>query len=116
MATEAAAGGRTIGRGRGCGGRGGRGGRGIRSLGSPPPPLAISLADVASMGTSSERAHMAESTVGGETTCVVCFFNPKTHLAAPCGHQCACGPCSEKMTSCPYCRADIMMWIQVRVA
>ena len=24
--------------------------------------------------------------IGGETTCIVCFVNLKTHLAAPCGH------------------------------
>ena len=36
--------------------------------------------------------HAPESTIGGTTTCIVCFTNPKTHLAAPCGQQCACGP------------------------
>ena len=61
------------------------------------------------------RANVPESTLGGETTCIVCFANPKSHLAAPCGHVCACGPCSEQMKTCPYCRADVAMWIKAHV-
>ena len=57
-----------------------------------------------------------ESTIGGTTTCIVCFTDPKSHLAAPCGHQCVCGPCSAKIDRCPICRQPVSMWIQVRVA
>ncbi|EOD19106.1 hypothetical protein EMIHUDRAFT_243276 [Emiliania huxleyi CCMP1516] len=32
-----------------------------------------------------------ESTMGGETTCIICFTDPKSHIATPCGHVCACG-------------------------
>ena len=79
----------------------------------PPPPAAVSLANVSfDIG----RAEVAESTIGGETTCIVCFTNPKTHLAAPCGHQCACAECSAKMHECPVCRTPVQMWMQVRVA
>lgn len=56
-----------------------------------------------------------ESTIGGQTTCIVCFTNPKTHLAAPCGHQCACGTCAAKMNQCPYCREPVAMWVQQRM-
>ncbi|EOD34430.1 hypothetical protein EMIHUDRAFT_228601 [Emiliania huxleyi CCMP1516] len=27
-----------------------------------------------------------ESTMGGETTCIICFTDPKSHIATPCGH------------------------------
>ncbi|EOD26857.1 hypothetical protein EMIHUDRAFT_236410 [Emiliania huxleyi CCMP1516] len=62
------------------------------------------------------RPTVPGSTLGGETTCSVCFTNPKSHVAAPCGHQCACGPCSARMESCPICRAPVLMWMQLRVA
>ena len=61
------------------------------------------------------RANVPESTLGGETTCIVCFANPKTHIAFPCGHMCACALCSEKMKECPYCRAEVVGWMPVRV-
>jgi hypothetical protein len=111
---------------RGRGGRGGRGGRaGRRGVGTmvassaepsdptpPPPPTAISLA-CASLDL--RRPEVTESSVGGQATCIVCFTNPKSHLAFPCGHQCSCGPCSERMTTCPYCRQPVIGWTQARV-
>ena len=57
-----------------------------------------------------------ESTIGGQMTCIVCFVNPKSHAAVPCGHQCACGDCSAKMKECPICRNPAQMWMHVRVA
>ena len=36
---------------------------------------------------------------------IVCFANPKSHLAVPCGHQCACGDCSAQMRECTVCRS-----------
>ena len=54
-----------------------------------------------------------ESSVGGDTTCIVCFASPKTHLAAPCAHQCVCGPCAAKLQRCPYCRTDVKMWVEL---
>ena len=51
-----------------------------------------------------------ESTLGGETTCIVCMANPKTHLAAPCGHHCACDVCADQMKHCPICRQAVAMW------
>ena len=78
----------------------------------PPPSIAVPLA-AAEFETG--RAAVAESTIGGETTCIVCFTNPKTHLAVPCGHQCACEQCSARMANCPYCRAPASMWIRHRL-
>ncbi|EOD04340.1 hypothetical protein EMIHUDRAFT_221114, partial [Emiliania huxleyi CCMP1516] len=81
---------------------------------SDPPPTeeqpvaALSLAD-ANFDTG--RAAVPESTLGGETTCIVCFTRPKDHVAIPCGHQCACGDCSAKMEQCPICRQPVLMWM-----
>ncbi|EOD10428.1 hypothetical protein EMIHUDRAFT_452666 [Emiliania huxleyi CCMP1516] len=65
------------------------------------PAVAVSLANAA---FDTGRPAAPESTLGGDTTCIVCFTNPKTHIAAPCGHLSACGACSAKMEQCPYCR------------
>ena len=75
-------------------------------------PAAVSLAD-ARFDTG--RRMVPESTMGGETTCIVCFTNPKTHLAVPCSHQCACRACSARMERCPYCRAQVERWLEVRM-
>ena len=64
-------------------------------------------------GAGASRGGGASST-GGETTCIVCFTNPKTHAAAPCGHLCACSDCSKRMSECPYCRGTAVMWMTVR--
>ena len=119
--------------GSGHGRRGGRGGRGndsdeasssaavvsqlasgvgghAEAAASPQPVL--TLADA---GDITGRNAVPESTVGGETTCIVCMVNPKSHLAVPCGHQCACGTCAEQMQHCPYCRAPVQQWVQQRL-
>ena len=81
--------------------------------GEPQPAAAtVSLAD-ADFDTG--RAVVPESTLGGETTCIVCFTRPKTHIAVPCGHQCACGACADRMRECPYCREPVMMWMLQRL-
>ena len=80
---------------------------------SPPPTAVTSLADAQ---FSTGRPEPPESTIGGQSTCIICFTNPKTHLAAPCGHQCACADCSAQMHECPVCRTPVQMWMQVRVA
>ena len=76
------------------------------------PVAALSLAD-ANFDTG--RAAVPESTMGGESTCIVCFTRPKTHVAGPCGHQCVCGPCSDRLQLCPYCREPVVMWIATRI-
>ena len=43
------------------------------------------------------HARVQPSSLGGATTCIVCFARPKTHLAAPCGHQSVCSTCGERM-------------------
>ena len=79
----------------------------------PPSPPVVSLA---SAQFDTGRREVAESTIGGQTTCIVCFVNPKSHAAVPCGHQCACGDCSAHMRECPVCRDPVREWMQVRVA
>ena len=85
------------------------------ALGMPPPPPAavMSLAD-AQFNTG--RPEVPESTIGGQSTCIHCFTNPKSHVAVPCGHQCACGSCSAQMQDCPVCRTPVQTWVHVRVA
>ena len=80
---------------------------------APPSSAVTSLADAQ---FSTGRPEPPESTIGGQSTCIICFTNPKTHLAAPCGHQCACADCSAQMHECPVCRTPVQMWMQVRVA
>ncbi|EOD04850.1 hypothetical protein EMIHUDRAFT_220633 [Emiliania huxleyi CCMP1516] len=77
-------------------------------LSEEQPVAALSLAD-ANFDTG--RAAVPESTLGGETTCTVCFTRPKDHVAIPCGHQCACADCSAKMEQCPICRQSVLMWM-----
>jgi hypothetical protein len=90
-----------------------------RSLGSAESAAAsapgAAFRSLAEVGDLTGRHAVPESSIGGETTCIVCFVNPKTHLAAPCGHQCACGPCSKLMQVCPYCRAPVQLWVQHRL-
>ena len=70
----------------------------------------LTLADVGDI-----TGRVPESSLGGESTCIVCMAHPKTHLAVPCGHQCACGTCAERMQQCPYCRVQVQLWIQQRM-
>ena len=53
--------------------------------------------------------------MGGETTCIICFANPKSHLAVPCGHQSVCGTCAAKLTKCPYCTQKVREWVHARI-
>ena len=122
--------------GRGGRGRGeGRGGRGVRG-GTSSSTACVAAIQVAEAATGSEVAaassqpnhlplaevgditggnNVPESTLGGEATCIVCFARPKTHLAVPCGHQCACDACAGQMQACPYCRAPVQLWVQQRM-
>jgi hypothetical protein len=47
-----------------------------------------------------------------EDQCVLCLDAPKDHVIIPCGHQCVCEACAEKLKKarnplCPFCRAPI---------
>jgi hypothetical protein len=79
------------------------------SLSSPPVPVD------ASASTLADAVEPPESTIGGETTCIICMTNPKTHLAAPCGHHCVCGTCAAELQLCPYCRQPAIMWVVHRL-
>ena len=79
----------------------------------PPPPTTVtSLAD-AQFDTG--RPEVPE-TIGGQTTCIICFVSPKSHAAVPCGHRSACGDCSAQMQECPVCRGPVQTWVHVRDA
>ncbi|XP_055339440.1 E3 ubiquitin-protein ligase LRSAM1-like [Paramacrobiotus metropolitanus] len=43
-----------------------------------------------------------------ETICSVCMERPSTEIFLPCGHICCCKVCSEPLTECPLCRAEIV--------
>ena len=70
---------------------------------------------LAEVGDITGGNNVPESSLGGETTCIVCMAHPKSHLAVPCGHQCACGACAGQMQACPYCRAPVQQWVQQRM-
>jgi hypothetical protein len=44
--------------------------------------------------------------------CVLCLDAESSHILAPCGHMCVCGPCAfqlaEAKASCPLCRQSIV--------
>jgi hypothetical protein len=73
---------------------------------------ALTLADV---GNLTGREDVPESSIGGQTTCIVCMTGLKSHLAVPCGHQSVCATCSAKMQECPYCRQPVQLWVQQRM-
>jgi hypothetical protein len=55
-----------------------------------------------------------------ETQCVVCMDAPKDHILVPCGHQCVCEACAEKLMKarsalCPFCRTPISTTVKVFV-
>ena len=64
------------------------------------------------------RGVLPESTVGGTTTCSLCFVGDKDHLAVPCGHLCACMSCARDLEGtsapCPICRQCVNTWVRVR--
>ena len=79
-------------------------------------PSSLPVMSLAAAQFDTGRRAVPESTIGGQTTCIVCFVNPKSHAAVPCGHQCACGDCAALMRDCPVCRNPALQWMQVRVA
>ena len=76
-----------------------------------PQPV-LTLAEV---GDITGRDDVPESTIGGQTTCIVCMVGAKSHLAVPCGHQSVCGSCSAQIKECPYCREPVQVWVQARI-
>lgn len=100
----------------------------LRVLGDPEPTEHTETAQVAEMPTVTAPTAAAlglpsmvddTSTLGGGTTCSICFMGTKSHVAVPCGHQFACGDCAgvlmKKGELCPMCRGVISVFIQVHV-
>lgn len=77
---------------------------------TPVSPQTLSLADVPDI--TSRNVDAPESSIGGQTTCIVCFTNPKSCMAMPCAHQCVCPCCAAEIRKCPYCRAPVDVWVQ----
>jgi hypothetical protein len=55
-----------------------------------------------------------------ESQCVLCLDAPKDHIIIPCGHQCVCEACAEKLKEarhplCPFCRTPIHSTVKVFV-
>ena len=76
-----------------------------------------SIKTVANVSNLTKQVHddIPESSVGEDSTCIVCMVDSKSHLAVPCGHQLACKECSTKLNICPICRESVQQWIMVRV-
>ena len=70
---------------------------------------------MANVESTHNRCDLPNSSIGGQTTCIVCMEMEKTHLAVPCGHQTVCFKCSKKFRECPYCRESVHAWVHVRV-
>ena len=107
--------GRISGRG---GGRGGKG-RGTGKVISDVTPTSTSGASSSGETPKSEPAPPVPSDEN-EDECVICSNAKRTHIFAPCGHQCVCKDCSERVLSqnggngeCPMCRAPCFMAMQV---
>ena len=83
---------------------------------APPPAAPVVVTSLADAQLDTGRREAPESTIGGQTTCIICFSNSKSHAAVPCGHMCACGDCSAQLDECPVCRSPAAMWMHVRVA
>ena len=75
----------------------------------------LKLADAEGASASDAPGDEPESTIGGQTTCIVCFVHPKSHMAVPCSHQCVCASCAASLSECPYCRAPVQLWMQPRM-
>ena len=77
------------------------------------PAGVTTLADA--QGFQSRPPPVPDSTLGGGTTCIVCFVHLKSYAAVPCGHQCVCKACSVDLEECPYCCSPAEKWMLVRV-
>ena len=49
-----------------------------------------------------------------EGLCIICFEAPSSHILIPCGHQCVCQSCMDKvLNECPICRAAVDLKVKV---
>ena len=82
----------------------------IDSRALAPCSQAISIDQVAEQRATGDPVHDPDC-----EACVVCLDEAKTHILIPCGHQCVCGPCSERLAQghCPVCRTAVTMAVRV---
>ena len=73
-------------------------------------PQATAIDQAAEQGAASGQVQDPDS-----EACVVCMDGAKSHVLVPCGHQCVCGPCSERLAQghCPVCRTAVTMAMPV---
>ena len=59
----------------------------------------------------------ADSSIGGNSTCTLCFKGDKDQLAVPCGHLCACADCVKLLAGklCPICCSTVSFWQRVHI-
>ena len=69
---------------------------------------AISIDQAAEQGAASGQVQDPDS-----ESCVVCLDEAKSHVLVPCGHQCVCGSCGERLAQCPVCRQAVTMSMRV---
>ena len=84
------------------------------TTGDSPPPF-VPLHDLrVALPESTGSPHHEEdgvSSIGGQTSCVVCFSSAKTTMAWPCLHQIVCSQCSARLYECPICRKPVEKWV-----
>jgi hypothetical protein len=85
------------------------------------------LAELAALDLRTKQRHSELGSGSGtpqpdeQSECVMCLDAPKDHIITPCGHQCVCGACAEKLKrvrnpACPICREPINATFKVFVA
>jgi hypothetical protein len=62
------------------------------------------------------RKLVGSVTTATQTTCMVCYARPPTHVLLPCGHGSLCYNCAERMKTrnrCPRCRGRVEDHIKI---
>ncbi|CAN8236095.1 unnamed protein product [Cochlearia groenlandica] len=60
-----------------------------------------------------EKKHKADLFIEEKGLCIVCYEDPIKVVLVPCGHLVLCRTCSEKITTCPNCRAEVKERVSV---
>ena len=81
----------------------------------PPPPK--HSAEPSPVEQAAE--HPTDEPARDDENCLVCMAAAATHAFVPCGHQCVCSTCADRVTGsegdgrCPYCRVPSMMTMPI---
>jgi hypothetical protein len=85
------------------------------------------LAELAALDLRTKQRHSELGSGSGspqsdeQSECAMCLDAPEDHIITPCGNQCVCGACAEKLKrvrspACPICREPINATFKVFVA